>query len=332
MPIPRNSDSHPPIPDQVDVAFSLLAGDSAIAEELEAILRPRFRVFVWKEQQRDLAGKNGVATFTELYERRAQLVVVLYREGYGQTKWTRIEETAITSRILERGSRSVFVVSLDGTKPSWLSGADLYLGWESYGAKVAAEAIGNRFQDIGATPHPETVLDRAARAEEERQGYEHARIWRSSMQGVEGSRDEFRQLAQYLAQRVDEIAVKAPSFEVRFSREGHGSEYLLVQAKYASFSVALDNPIANHVLAAALIVEESEMRRQRGLPYWENEQIGGAAFAPCLDWQSDAVVWKRRSDPHSREEPRRPGQRSTELVDFYLDRLIQRSSRLLNRG
>ena len=80
-------------PTEVDVAFSFLAGTSS-ALELARILEASASTFVFSERQKELAGTNGVAQFTSLYEVRARLVVVLYRAGYGETKWTKIEESA----------------------------------------------------------------------------------------------------------------------------------------------------------------------------------------------------------------------------------------------
>src|SRR5262245_41330740 len=135
-----------------DVAFSFLGADEPLAKRLSERIRQQVRTFVYSEAQKDLAGKDGVEEFTRLFEKSAQFVVVLYRNGYGATKWTRIEESAITSRIVEIGVHTVFLISLDGTKPRWLPGSRLYYGIEQFGESVAADAILGRFGELGLIP------------------------------------------------------------------------------------------------------------------------------------------------------------------------------------
>src|SRR4051812_15063041 len=102
--------------DRPDIAFSFLAVDELLAQRLARRLDRHVRVFVYSDQQKEIAGKDGVEVFTEIYGESAQFVVVLFRAGYGQTRWTRIEETAIKSRVLEIGAQTVLLLSLDGTK------------------------------------------------------------------------------------------------------------------------------------------------------------------------------------------------------------------------
>ena len=112
-----------PVPSDIDVAFSFLSQDLGLAEELARLLRASLSTFVFSEHQKELIGTDGVAQFTNIYQKQATFVVVLYREGYGKTRWTRNEEAAVTSRALELGWGSLLLVSLDGKVPRWLPAA-----------------------------------------------------------------------------------------------------------------------------------------------------------------------------------------------------------------
>jgi hypothetical protein len=100
------------VPERVGIAFSFLARDEAIVQRFAAALRPDFGTFVYSEHQREIAGRDGVELFTQLYSESAQFVVVMYRDGYGTTPWTRVEEDAIKARGLKLGWDSLLLVAV----------------------------------------------------------------------------------------------------------------------------------------------------------------------------------------------------------------------------
>jgi hypothetical protein len=79
------------IPSDIDVAFTFLGRDEETAKDLARMLRARVSTFVYSERQKELAGTDGVAQFTEVYQKRARYVVVLYRKGYGKTSGRRLK-------------------------------------------------------------------------------------------------------------------------------------------------------------------------------------------------------------------------------------------------
>ncbi len=89
-----------------DVAFSFLAQDEGLATELCDLLQDRMRIFLYSKRQEDLAGTDGEETFNAVFGAQARLVVVLYRKGWGESPWTRIEETAIRNRAYKEGTIS----------------------------------------------------------------------------------------------------------------------------------------------------------------------------------------------------------------------------------
>ena len=81
-----------------DVAFSFLAMDEQLAVQINDLLSDRFATFLYSERQREVAGTDGAETFTRVFQDEARVVVVLYRSGWGESPWTRIEATAIRNR------------------------------------------------------------------------------------------------------------------------------------------------------------------------------------------------------------------------------------------
>ena len=150
---------------EYDIAFSFNAADEALATELNSLLSPRFATFLYSERQKELAGTDGQNTFSEVYGRSARIVVVLYRPEWGETKWTRVEQSAIKTRAFDYGwDFTTFVPTVPNpTFPAWFPKTRLYVGLERWGIEGAASVIEARATEQGSAPLVETAADRAIR-------------------------------------------------------------------------------------------------------------------------------------------------------------------------
>ena len=123
----------------VDVAISFLNKDLDLAIELRDLLSDSLDVFVYTHRQEELAGTDGLESFRAPFRYRARLVVILYREGWGQTFWTRVEEEAITDRFLKEGREFLFVVMVDDSAPPpWLPDKLVRYNLKDFGVAQAA--------------------------------------------------------------------------------------------------------------------------------------------------------------------------------------------------
>src|SRR5947199_9534189 len=84
-------------------AFSFHSKDEKLAQQLSDLLSDRFTTFIYSEHQKALAGRDGEKAFNEVFGSKARLVVILHREEWGQTPFTRIEETSIRNRAFTEG-------------------------------------------------------------------------------------------------------------------------------------------------------------------------------------------------------------------------------------
>ena len=144
---------------------SFLSGDEALAERLAKYVGPDLSAFVYTEHQKELAGRDGVEFFSSVFGETAGSVVVLYRETYGETRWSGIEKDAITSRRIDSGFNSIFMISLDGTAPAWIPSSRLWFGLANFGELKAAEAIREILISIRGNPREESFADRAVEVE-----------------------------------------------------------------------------------------------------------------------------------------------------------------------
>ena len=73
------------MPDEFDydVAFSFLAQDENVANQLNDALSGRVQAFLYSEQQKQLAGTDGENTFNAVFGRKSRSVAILYRDAWG---------------------------------------------------------------------------------------------------------------------------------------------------------------------------------------------------------------------------------------------------------
>lgn len=189
-----------------DVAFSFLQRDEPLAMQLNDRLQDWVNTFTYTEQQKVVAGTDGEETFHRVFGKEARIVVVLYREGWGQSRWTRIEETAIRNRGHERGYRfTVFVPLEDPPKvPAWLPAAQVWVGLNRFGIDAAAAVIEARIQDSGGQVHQESIEEHAKRIERAMQ-FDKRREAFQWDEGVRGAQQEFANLKKALTVRADNV-------------------------------------------------------------------------------------------------------------------------------
>jgi hypothetical protein len=152
-----------------DVAISFLSADEAIAAKLYRLLGDGLEVFFYPRNQEDLAGTNGLETMRTPFLQASRLVVVLYREPWGETPWTRVEATAIQEGCLKQGWERLFFLMLDNTSapPIWLPEINVRFNYALFGFEQALGAIRGRVQDRGGVIEPMTALRYAELAKTE---------------------------------------------------------------------------------------------------------------------------------------------------------------------
>lgn len=190
-----------------DVAFSFLAQDELLATELNDLLQDHLKTFLYSKRQGEIAAKDGEQTFNEVFAEEARVVVVLYREGWGESPWTRIEQTAIRNRAFEHGYEFVIFIPLDDppTVPKWLPRTRLWVGFKRWGATGAAGVIEARVQELGGEPVEESVLGRADRVDRALKFKQRRDRFLNSAEGVDAASKAFEVLAAELERLVKEI-------------------------------------------------------------------------------------------------------------------------------
>jgi hypothetical protein len=151
-----------------DVAISFLDGDESVAVELGNGL-PNLKTFIYSERQAEIGATDGAETFPNVFGRDARIVVVLYGEKWGKTKWTRMEETAIKNRVLYDGADFLTFIHLEPENPTprWLPQTRIWVNWTRLGVAGAIAIIEERVRRAGVAVREETAEENAARFERE---------------------------------------------------------------------------------------------------------------------------------------------------------------------
>jgi hypothetical protein len=301
---------------EYDVAISFLADDESLAVSLADSLRDRLRVFLFSERQKELAGKDGLEEFTSVFGEKARVVTVLYRQGWGTTRWTRVEETAIKNRAFDRGWEFLVVVSLDTSRaPAWLPKTKLWLGFDRYGMPGAASVVEARVQETGGQVREENAIERAERLARIEKNRAERDAFLDSPAGVHGAKAQVAEIFELLQAQVDTLAKLDTPFKVRLIKTDRDACF--VTSNRVSLSFGWSCQFSNTLRYSGLYVAEYPD------PYIPPEfrpdtKISGeATFRFTVD-RSGLPAWSREADPDRTFS-------SQALVEHYLKRLLDRT-------
>ena len=155
---------------QYDVAISFLSRDEPIATAIYQKLTEGLEVFFFPRSQEELAGTDGLESMRKPFFDDSRVTVVLYREPWGKTPWTQVEETAIKEGCLQHGWQRLFFVVLDRASalPRWLPQHHVRFNYADFGLEQAVGAIKARVQENGGQHRPLTAIKRAELFEAEK--------------------------------------------------------------------------------------------------------------------------------------------------------------------
>lgn len=283
-----------------DVAISFGYTDEPFANKLYSLLEGRLKLFLYSKEQEKLAGTDGEAKFNEVFGKTAKLVVILYREAWGHTPFTRFEETAIRNRAYSEGyDFAVFIPMDDGEKqkvPAWVPKNRLYVGLERWGIEAACAVIEARFSELGGEIHEESVAELAAKVAEAI-GYEERRkMHLNSREGVHAQRLSFDEVRENLIEGVATIQKTLPAINLQKKHTGESGGAIIFLSDPTGMSVNWRPEYAN-------VMSDSKLTATfwnghppyPGVSNWDEPEEGASIkFAPDLT-EDGRPAWKQTS-------------------------------------
>lgn len=211
------------------------------------------------------------------------------------------------------------VVCLDDAKPpKWIPSTKIWYGYAKYGIDGLLAAIDNRVTELGGRPKQDSLLERAARTEREREFAERKQLFASSVAGFKLAQEEVTRLGELLAKRVPELAAVSPGLELAFAKNDTNYRSFAASSPVGSFVLYWQPEYSNSLHGAGLLVIEFGGRflyhGMGGGPPRLNE----FGVSPTIDY-ADRVVWQvpKKEEPLSSEA----------LLDYLFERLLDRLHR-----
>jgi hypothetical protein len=168
-------------------------------------LSENLSVFVYSKKQEQLAGTDGLESFRQAFFLQSRLIVVLFRDDWGKTRWTGIEELAIKDRMFDGGWKSLLFVMLDQKSmyPAWLPETHVRLDYMRF-AEDLVGAIKFRVVELGGEIKMETALGKAQRMEAVAQAGTERNL-KLAQEGGAAVRAEWNKLHQLLDGKIAAI-------------------------------------------------------------------------------------------------------------------------------
>ena len=213
---------------EIDVAFSLLDEDKAFALEIKKHLPSTIKSFLYADKQEELAGKNGVVEFAEVFKKRSRVAVVLHRKGWGESFYTGIEQDAILDRVkINKGKLGfIIMIPLDGKEnlPGWYPETKIYVSSKQDPRQIA-ELIQYKIVDNGGVVVEETVSDILSRRKKENDEKTLIAEYLNSADSIDDASNEAHEICSLF--KKERNVFKENGFHVK-----HGSVYQGIHSHY----------------------------------------------------------------------------------------------------
>lgn len=284
-----------------DVAISFLSENEQIARELHQRLSPNFRVFAYFNRQEVLAGTDGLESFRQVFYEQSRLVVVLYKNGWGETPWTRVEEAAIKDRCLKMGWNGLLFIMVDETSrpPVWLPETNIRLHLANYGIEQAAGAIKSCIESLGGQLQKEDPVDSAKRLQRELEARANRRRLLTCYEGVQEAGKQVEKVHGEIRSLVEKIRTDSAGLKLE---AGSDDDMTVITTGRVSLVVYWRPSYANTLEHSPLLVREFNGRvlrpQQRGrfITFGEPELLAEHEFDPDLT-ADQGWCWRSRFAP-----------------------------------
>ena len=303
--MPNNSDN-------IDVAISFLSDDEELAKELHDVLSSRLDIFYYAERQDELVSEDGEEAFGKVFRDRARIVVIFYREGWGNTMMTRAEKSAIKQRAAKESYHFTIWVPLGEKKsvPSYIDPQFIWYDIDRWGINGLASVIEKKVQESGKEVHPKTTIDKLKEINDEIKLNEKRSAFERSEKGVEFVRKTDARLEETIKEKLTQFELIDSKINFNIKRE---RDRILISSFGYRLAFEVD-PYASNVITKAtlsVLLQMPPMRFSEN-PSWKD--ISEYVFKPTLD-SDETPKWFLEDKPYSLKE----------LVSFALDEMAERS-------
>ncbi len=253
-----------------DIAFSFLKQDEVIAFDINDLLQDRFSTFIYSKKQEELGGTDGEEKFNKVFNIESRVVVVLFRDGWGKTSWTRIEEIAIKNRAFDNGWEFFLLINLDKNSeiPKWIPRTYIWFDYERWKSKGAAPVIEQKIKECGGITKPESIEDKAKRLIRKREAERKRQLFLTSPEALNIAKQEVISIIKDLKKIKNSIEDPSSNFTFGVGERPNEMYEFGYRNLYLCFN--WDRPYAYELEVARLKVSLYEKHGHYGLDYHED--------------------------------------------------------------
>lgn len=268
-----------------DVALSFLAKDISLAKALCDRLSESLNVFFFPRNQEELAGTDGSESMRKPFLLESRLNVVLFRESWGHTPFTSVEEAAIRDSCLKCSFHNVFFLMVEpkDPKPVWLPDTPVRFNLGEFSLEQAVGAIKLRVQERSGHFEPLTPLKKADQLKAE-QKYQWAKSDMGSQEGIKRIINEVNSLISEIEHQIPEVSNQSEvDIECEMNRE-----VCVLRNQRVSMIVRWHQRYANSLEDSGVSVEEYNgpllFNRERGqfIQFDRPDQIKKLEYVPDI--------------------------------------------------
>ncbi len=170
----------------------------------------------------------------DVFGKQSRSVVVLFRNKWGTTPWTKIEEKAIRNRAIEEGYNFLLFIPLDDPPkiPKYLLKAQIWTGLVQWGIKGAATAIEELTQSLVGKLREESQINIAAKIKRDPQFEIERSRFLESVNGFEIAILELKKLFFELKSLKNKIEKSYKDFSIGFQQKDRNCT-----VNYGGFSI-----------------------------------------------------------------------------------------------
>jgi len=298
-----------------DVAISFCYEDENLALAIKDALKG-LDVFVFSKAQEDLAGTDGMQSFIDTFKSESRVVVVLHRDKWGTTKWTKVEENAIKDFCLNGGWDRLFLVRTAASSrlPKWIPDTHLYFDLVEFAFEELIGAIKARAKERGSRIEPESAASKGRRMAE-RHAFEAETLGlMRSIEGVEQSTEAVERMVNEISTQAAEISEAGISIAcgggpTHFVMRADGVGLILNWQHYIN-SIE-DSPLQFRIFRGTVLLPSERGRRLQFRDPVVREQ-----FSILID-RTRAVSWCMRESEES--EALSPERTAELILSKFLD-------------
>lgn len=284
---------------EYDVAFSLLDQDETLAAEIDEQIKYELKTFLYTRKQKESLGKDGFKTLSETFEKDSRIVVVLFREGYGGTKWTKVEEKSIATRVFNNLQSVEFIVfvRLDQSPfPHWFKNTDFYFNINNYSIEQLAGAIKYKVENFGGVIKEESFLDSINKKLREKEFKEDRYKYLTNPQTKYDIKKEFDNILDWLNKTKKDLNEEGIDITIPY-RTHENLSWIIIEVICSTYMLTLRWNLNRMVKGSELLVQIGNVDIDHG----RKEMIYENMFKPnysklkTIVWENQALMGKEFS-------------------------------------